>query len=370
MAIRKRGKSWQVDVSMGVGHRVREDWPDRASAKKREAELAHEYRQGKRRRGCLVGLTFGEAVALWLEEAQGQHEPDTYRYYRERVQPATKVLGTMPLRELGRREVLEYVAAVKALTSPVTARKTLACIQTCLRWAIKNEYIETSTILSIPLPRVTPERRIEILTDEEMVRVLGAANQSESLHWKQRGVLLLLSHAGLRRREVQEFSADWLHPEERMIEIPAWAQFRPKSKRARYVPMSDELLEWAAAWPTERHHLLEGERNIAQIRRVTRRAQRLLGGRKRVTPHILRHSYASMLERRGASLQDIQAILGHNDITTTARYVHPLPGHVERVGRLVTRNVTSERPKQAKNGTRPERDMPRKPASTRENSVN
>ena len=382
MALRKRGHSWQVDVTMGRTCRVREDYATYEEARKREAELRAEYLAGKRVRGRLSGSTFGEAVALWLEEVQRTRERATYDYYNTMVTPATHVFGTVPLARLGRRQVMEYVGHVQKATSPVTAKKTLGAIQTAVRWAVANELVESSPVITIPLPKVSPVRRCDVLTEAEWIKVMAVPKT-----WKERGIVLLLAHAGLRRGEVRAFAADWLNWDDRAIVIPVSAQYRPKSKRPRPIPLSPDLETWARAWPENRWYLLDGNRDVAQIRRLVERCQGVLnakpgqkrkpetkGGKKppperRLTPHILRHSYASLLDRSGVALADIRDVLGHTDVATTARYVHSLPGHVERVRGAVwpvTTNVTTQRHRPRKTGTSAKTRKANKTASVQE----
>jgi len=392
VAIRRRGEVWQVDVRDGRARRYRETLATFEAARRREADLIQEVRSGRRRRGALTGTTYGEAVALWLEEVLRLRERPTYDYYRAMVSPSTATLGTVQLARLGRREVLEYVGGVQQRTSPVTARKALGAIQTAIRWAVASELVDASPIVSLPLPRVAPQRRADVLTERELLAVLAVP-----VTWRDRGILLLLAHAGLRRGEVRAFEVSWLHPEDRAVIVPASAQFRPKSKRDRAIPLSPELESWAAEWPEGRWYLLDAGRSVAQIRRLVERCQKAINrkeekskdlkGRetskekgektgedqRRLTPHLLRHSYASLLARRGASLTDIQAVLGHTDVATTARYIHGLPGHVERIRSIwtpVTTSVTTHGHEAGESGTSGDGGKASKAASMQEKCAN
>lgn len=341
MAIRKIGKVWQVDVTFGRSGRKRENLPTYEAAKRRENELQGEYLKSKKLNDGR-SLSFGRALARYLAEVEGRNEPKTLEFRKDLLTPMTHTLGLISLDVLGRREVFEYLAAIqkreKRPVSAGTARKALAELQTFLRWAVSNRLIKDSDLLHVPLPKTAPVHRREALDWGEVQTIYSVAKT-----WRDRGILLLMAEAGLRRDEVRNFALDWIKPGERAIVIPAWAEFRPKNKRPRQIPMSPALEEWAADWPEGRLYLLDGSRTIYPIRRLTRKAGELL--ERRVHPHLLRHSYASHLVTLGASLADIQAILGHSDIATTARYIHTLRGHVERVRSLwssVTTSVTTK----------------------------
>jgi integrase/recombinase XerD len=112
-----------------------------------------------------------------------------------------------------------------------------------------------------------------------------------------------------------------------------------KGRKDRQVPLSPQLLqELRAYWrqqrpkdwlfPSARSH---GHQNISALGRRVTRAVRALGFRKRVSLHTLRHSYATHLLEAGVDVVTLQHLLGHNDLATTARYLHVSTLHLQRL---------------------------------------
>lgn len=171
------------------------------------------------------------------------------------------------------------------------------------------------------VPRPRPERRLpRVLSREEVKRVLAAVR-----HPKQRAIVCLLYSAGLRVSEVVRLRPEDLDEERGMLRVR-----KGKGRKERYTLLSRTALEavrvYQAAFPSERW-LFPGSRpGTHQTTRSVQKAVRTAGARagleKKVTPHILRHSFATHLLEAGTSLRYIQELLGHRSSRTTEIYTH------------------------------------------------
>jgi site-specific recombinase XerD len=181
-------------------------------------------------------------------------------------------------------------------------------------------------------PRTVPV----VLSPEEVLRLLEAVRPGRDR------VLLQTAYAcGLRLGEVTHLRVADIDSARRVIVVR-----QGKGRKDRLVPLSPRLLEVLRAyWLTNRPRvwLFPGRDpakplNGTAIQRLCQRVVTRLGLPKRVTPHTLRHSFATHMLEAGVDLRTVQAILGHTDLTTTANYLHvgtqrfrQLPGLLDRL---------------------------------------
>jgi site-specific recombinase XerD len=165
-----------------------------------------------------------------------------------------------------------------------------------------------------------PKKLPVVLSREEMKRFLDGLPQ-----WSHRVILMTTYSAGLRVSEVAKLQVDDVDSSRMLIRIQ-----NGKGQKDRYVPLSKTLLEilrayWTVARPKK--WLFAGQRpdryiSTRTIERACQRAARAAGIRKHVTPHILRHSFATHLLENGTDIRTIQKLLGHQSIKTTVIYTH------------------------------------------------
>ena len=347
---RKGRPGYQADVWVGAS-RLRRQFADREDAKTWAAEQ-HAKAQSQKgvARPDASAYTFGEICGMYLSSARPELAPRTFEYYHERLIKASEVLGLIKIGQLRRAHVAEYIDRRSADVSTASAAKDLQCIQRVIRYAVEHDIIEASGVLALKKPRFTRLRPVQHFTWDE---IEAMANNARG--WKFRGMILLAGHAGLRRREIEHFHRDWVDEDTGLITVPCDQRFTPKSRRSRIVPMSVLLEQWMEAWLKGREYLLDGDRNIEQVRRAFERATRFIAGvtytqvrlakeaakkdpehckpivfARPVTPHALRHSYASNLAAAGVEGPVIQALLGHVSMTTTSIYLRATAGYLDR----------------------------------------
>lgn len=190
----------------------------------------------------------------------------------------------------------------------------------------------------LPYPK-EPERLPTILSRDEVARLINAAS-----NLKQRAMLMLLYGTGLRRREVAWLRVSDIDSSRMMIHVE-----NGKGGRSRDVPFSPSLLEtlrayWRSArpkgylfptmffvWNDKRDRRKEYPTSDKTIWYTCQQAARTAGITKHVTPHTLRHSFATHLLEGGTDLRTIQFLLGHGDLRTTAKYLHLSERHLRSV---------------------------------------
>lgn len=190
----------------------------------------------------------------------------------------------------------------------------------------------------------TEERHLDLMSAEELTRLLMAPDTSTLKGLRDRALLELFFSTGLRVSELCSLNRD--------LDI-ARDEFsiRGKGDKVRVVFISDEARETLKAYLNKRNDMDEamfvqvvgkgGQKTLdkrSSIRLTTRSVERIVkqyateaGISRKVTPHIIRHSFATDLLSNGADLRSVQALLGHANITTTQVYTHVTDKHLRDI---------------------------------------
>lgn len=247
----------------------------------------------------------------------------TQKEYLQRAQNFVAYHGRSP-DEMGEREIREFLLHLVKVkkAGPATHHIYVA--------AIKFLYTSTlnrpKAVANIPWPNV-PQRLPDIMTAEEVERLF---REIRSL--KHRAILMTAYGAGLRISEACSLEMNDIDSKRMLIHVR-----EGKRSKDRYVMLSDRLLEILRVyWRSERpkgRHLFPGaipERPItpSAVQRSLKQVVAECGFRKRVTPHSLRHGFATHLLEAGVDIRVIQRLLGHTSIQTTARYTKVSRAHV------------------------------------------
>ena len=183
-----------------------------------------------------------------------------------------------------------------------------------------------TTLANKPLAEQIPFARAEdtlpaVLTREQVLQILKAEPGL-----KMRTIFILIYAAGLRISEAVRLTADDINSKRMVIHVR-----QTKGHKDRYVMLSDQLLSILRHyWPHRGRSgklLFPGDKprhpiTTRTVQRAFRIAADTAGLSDKVTPHTLRHSFATHLLEQGVDIRVIQGLLGHSQITSTARYAH------------------------------------------------
>lgn len=247
-----------------------------------------------------------------------QITPDLVREYRLWLnrQPATEGKRGLPGTTLKKRTQNYYLIALRAFL------KYLA-----------REGVVTMSPEKIELAK-TPERELDLISDQDLKRLLAAPDGNTLTALRDRAILELFFSTGLRVSELCALPRDLdLARDEFSV--------RGKGEKVRVVFLSDTAKDALKAYLAKRTdvddalfiHIGRGKAGSAKhkgsLRITSRSVERSVkhyaikaGISKKVTPHVLRHSFATDLLENGADLRSVQALLGHANITTTQIYTH------------------------------------------------
>jgi integrase/recombinase XerC len=234
------------------------------------------------------------------------------------------------LRKVDNIQIRGFLAQLheRRLKKSSAARK-LAAVRSFFRFAVMKKWLAENPAKVVATPK--QEQRVpSFLSEEEMAGFLDIPPTGKPLHLRDRAILELLYASGIRVSELVGINLEDANLGERLVRV------RGKGKKERLVPFGRPASERLAAYLRVRPDLVEdniGEKALFlnyQGRRLTSRSVerivdkyiRLTAVRRKISPHSLRHSFASHLLGRGADLRVIQELLGHESLATTQKYTH------------------------------------------------
>ncbi len=237
--------------------------------------------------------------------------------------------------QVRREMVVRFALSLKG-DAPLTIRRKLAAIASFYAFLQDTGQVTLNPARGVPLPKVA-KALPACLSDDQARRLLEAAHTP----W-HRAMIALLLFAGLRRSELAAITLEDLDLEEGQLLV------RGKGAKQRVVPLMSVVVEairkYLSCRPqTESKHLFVsrvGGRPIHE-RVIGRMLGRVLTearlDEEGITPHRIRHTFATHLIRNGVDVRTVQELLGHADLQTTARYLHSdTRAKQEAVARLAT----------------------------------
>jgi integrase/recombinase XerD len=267
--------------------------------------------------------------AAWLEQALSDHTLSAYRndlhgFARWLIGRHGALLGA------GREVLLAYIAArASGGASSRTMARLLSSLRKFYRYQMREGRIDEdpsarieSPRLGRPLPKSLSEAEVELL--------LAAPDLETSLGWRDRTMLELLYASGLRVSELVSLRCAQINLRQGVVQVIG------KGSKERLVPLGEEALDWVLRYSRDvRPGLLRGRtsdflfpgRNDGPMtrhafwHRLKTHAVRA-GIRSTLSPHTLRHAFATHLVNHGADLRVVQMLLGHSDLSTTQIYTH------------------------------------------------
>jgi len=243
------------------------------------------------------------------------------------------------LREVGKFDVQGFVLVLKKMNLKTKSIvRNLAAIRSFFRFLIQEGILEANPLENLESPKVA-RTLPEILSLKEIEQILEQPNVQTPLGVRDRAMLEMLYATGMRVSELTQL------PTHQVSLEGGYVLLYGKGSKERVVPLGSEALKWVALYlKTSRGILSKGKESPSLFinrsgkgmsrqrfwRNLKDYAQRA-GLHKRITPHLLRHSFASHLLERGADLRSVQMMLGHADISTTQIYTHVTGERLKKV---------------------------------------
>jgi len=231
-------------------------------------------------------------------------------------------VGHMPAPdEITREMVIQFGVHLKGAAA-LTVRRKYGCLSSFFGFLQDMGLAHANPARRLPLPRIA--QPVPVCLNEDMAQRLVAAATDDP---RLKALVVLLLSTGIRRSEAVGITLDDLDLENRQLLI------RGKGNKERVVPLTEEAVEAIRDYlqqrkPTKSNHLFVSTNGGHRIhgRVINKLLDRVLHSAgladQGITPHKLRHTFATHLIRNGVDIRTVQELLGHSDLETTAKYLH------------------------------------------------
>ena len=268
--------------------------------------------------------------ALWLEDGLARNTLDSYRRDLVQFRDWLSDKQGKALLAAGHADLLGFLAdKVKQRAKASTTSRELSTLKRFYRFALRQGKIADDPTLKIDAPKL-PRSLPKSLTEEDVEKLLAAPRIEEALGLRDKTMLETLYASGLRVSELVTLKVPQVSEDMGVVRVMG------KGSKERLVPLGEEALSWIRRYLREARPALLGGRTSDDLFVTTRGAamtrqafwhllkryavQAGLG--KPISPHTLRHAFATHLLNHGADLRVVQLLLGHSDISTTQIYTH------------------------------------------------
>jgi len=270
--------------------------------------------------------------AVWLEDGLSGN---TLAAYRRDLQGLLRWASAsrgcdVALTALTETDLLGHAVACHAASRPSTAGRRLSTFRRFFRWALRERLISADPTVRLAAPR-QPVRMPGTLTEAQVDALLAASDVSEALGLRDRTMLELMYASGLRVSELVGLQVGQVLLSDGVVRVTG------KGSKERLVPFGEVAADWLGRYlATARPEILAGRLSDdlfvtqrggeAMTRQMFWKRVKVLavqaGIRQSISPHTLRHAFATHLLNHGADLRVVQLLLGHADISTTQVYTH------------------------------------------------
>ncbi len=267
--------------------------------------------------------------AIWMERGLSKN---TLGAYRADLMTLGRGLSKQnkSIDMADKADLLEFIAnRVEGGAKPRSTARQLSSFRRFFRYIMREGMRDSDPTADIEMPRIGRSLP-KTLTEEEVDALLSAPNTDEPLGHRDRAMLELLYATGLRVSELINLKQSQINFNQGVLRIVG------KGDRERLIPLGDESQRWLKdfidgprmeillerqtdyLFPTRR-----GDRMTRQaFWHIIKRYAEKSGIRKKLSPHSLRHAFATHLLNHGADLRVVQLLLGHSDLSTTQIYTH------------------------------------------------
>jgi len=267
--------------------------------------------------------------AVWMERGLS---PNTLAAYRADLTALDRWLEQHEAELTGaqRGDLLAFMAArVQAGARPRSTARQLSSFRRFYRYLVREGALREDPTAQIAMPKVGRSLP-RSLTEEEVEALLAAPTVSDPLGHRDRTMLEVLYATGLRVSELVNLKLSQVNLNQGVLRIVG------KGDRERLIPLGEEAVQWVQQFlqgprveillerqtdylfPTRRGDRMTRQAFWHIIKRYARKA----GVDKELSPHTLRHAFATHLLNHGADLRVVQMLLGHSDLSTTQIYTH------------------------------------------------
>ncbi len=266
---------------------------------------------------------------IWLEEGLARNTLDSYRQDLTHFAQWLEKDVAKDLLQVEQFDIQRYLAFKFPISKPRSISRLIASLRRLYRFALRENKIAQDPSLQIESPKL-PRSLPKSLSEDEVEALLAAPDLNNFIGIRDRAMLELLYASGLRVSELVSLKVTEVSLSEGVVRVTG------KGSKTRLVPMGEVAVDWIARYLKEaRPDILEKrlsdsmfvtQRGASMTRQafwyLIKRYALIAGIHKPMSPHVLRHAFATHLLNHGADLRVVQMLLGHSDISTTQIYTH------------------------------------------------
>jgi tyrosine recombinase XerC len=285
-----------------------------------------------------------ERFTTWLSDEKGYAYHTVINYRRDLLQFADATGREIEVKELDTSKIRNYIYSLNIRNKSSTVARKLSALRVFFKFLERENLISQNPMAAVSSPK--QEQHIPVfLTVDEVFALLEAPGPGETFGARDRAILELLYSTGMRVSELVSCNMTSLDFKDEMVKV------KGKGNRERLIPFGTQAIKALRSYFVEREELLrkriqQGKKvdkesvflNSRGTRLTTRSVERMVAGYGRiarldkpVTPHVLRHSFATHLLEMGADMRSVQELLGHASLSTTQKYTHLDMVHLMRV---------------------------------------
>ncbi|MCX5708465.1 MAG: tyrosine recombinase XerC [Candidatus Omnitrophica bacterium] len=257
-------------------------------------------------------------------EIEKNYSTHTILNYRLDLNDFLKFLGETPVESVDYLLLRKYLAVLKEkkLGSRSMARH-LSALRSFFKFLTREGFLKTNPILSVSSPKLD-KHLPQFLTEEEVTRLIESSLAKDEMGLRDRAILETFYSTGMRISELVSLS------QEDLDFIGGVVKLKGKGKKERIAPIGDKAISSLRDYLEKRKKQTSAVFLNKRGTRITDRGVRnivgkylkLSGMKQGVSPHTLRHSFATHLLNRGADLRTVQELLGHANLSSTQIYTH------------------------------------------------
>jgi len=268
---------------------------------------------------------------LWLEDGLSRNTLDSYRRDLTKFAAWLGQQRGLSMMQTTHGDIQGYLAYLVTAQKarPSSTSRNISSLKRLFRYLIRQGRIDTDPTLQIDTPKL-PRNLPKSLTEQDIERLLDAPDSQTALGLRDRTMFEVLYATGLRVSELVTLRIAQVSMDMGVVRVMG------KGSKERLVPLGEEALDWLRRYLADGRKELLGEQTCDALF-VTARGEGMTrqmfwylikkhardgGLNKPLSPHTLRHAFATHLLNHGADLRVVQMLLGHADISTTQIYTH------------------------------------------------
>ena len=266
---------------------------------------------------------------LWLEDGLSKNTLNSYRFDLELFTGWLDKSLKKNILDTSQVDIQQYLSFKFPTSKSRSISRLLAALRRLFRYLLRQKKIKIDPTLEIQSPKI-PKSLPKSLSEEDVELLLAAPDVETNAGLRDKAMLELLYACGLRVSELVNILLTELSMTEGVIRVTG------KGNKTRLVPMGEEAVDWIKKYIDEsRNNILKQRvskylfitiRGSAMTRQafwyLIKRYSIIANIKKPMSPHIMRHAFATHLLNHGADLRVVQMLLGHSDISTTQIYTH------------------------------------------------